>query len=77
MVAGWYLRSNRNFFFKRGESIAFASNPGKERGWGLTMEKRLGAYCWREKFRWVREGEDDEGKLAGNRQNGPGQDNRA
>ena len=41
------------------------------------MEKRLGAYCWREKFRWVREGEDDEGKLAGNRQNGPGQDNRA
>lgn len=38
----------------------------------------LGANCWRDKFKWVREGEDYESRMAGNkRQKGLGQDDRA
>lgn len=43
----------------------------------LKMEQRLGANYWREKFKWVREGKDYEGRMAGNRQNSSGQNDRA
>lgn len=37
-------------------------------GGGLMVQKSLGAKCWRDMFKWVKEGEKYEGRMAGNKE---------